>query len=80
MNVSKPLCCTCFRQQREPGSARCLGCGPGRIQTPRPGPPLVLSPLDRAAEQLGDAEELDAADIECTTTTTTATAMEDDYR
>lgn len=50
MNVSKPLCCTCYTRRRAERSARCEDCGPGRIQTPRPGPPLVLSPLDRAVD------------------------------
>ena len=62
--VRRPLCATCFRQPREYGSARCADCGPGRIVTPRPAPPLrALSPVDHAAELLGgasdDAEGLD---------------------
>lgn len=61
MNASRPLCSTCFREPREPRSARCADCGPGRIMTP---PLRASSPMDHAAELLGGAQELDAADRE----------------
>jgi hypothetical protein len=40
--VAKPLCAVCHRHPREPMSARCHNCGPGRIKTPKPpaGPPV----------------------------------------
>jgi hypothetical protein len=52
----RPLCVTCFRQPREPGSARCSDCGPGRIRPVRPParPTRPLTPMDHAAELLGD--------------------------
>jgi hypothetical protein len=36
MNVRRPLCAVCFREPREANSARCHGCGPGRLGTYRP--------------------------------------------
>jgi hypothetical protein len=39
--VMRPRCAVCHRHPREPLSARCRNCGPGRIKTPKPpaGPP-----------------------------------------
>lgn len=53
MNVQRPLCAVCFREPREPNSARCRDCGPGRI-SPSIRPPM--SRLERAAQQLNTTD------------------------
>lgn len=50
--MRRPLCCVCHGEPRADGSARCWGCGPGRVRAERPKPPIT--PLDHAAELLGD--------------------------
>ncbi|MCB1290353.1 hypothetical protein [Mycolicibacterium sp.] len=62
MTVARPLCVTCHRRHREPGSPRCCDCGAGRIHGTTP--PPRRRPRPTPAEQLGDAEETDEAETE----------------
>lgn len=60
MTAARPLCAVCFSQPREPGTARCADCGPGRIRpaTPaRPMSPLALAAERRAAEDITYPED-----------------------
>ena len=43
MIAARPLCCVCHRNPREPDSARCADCGPGKIfgLLPRPSRPAA---------------------------------------
>lgn len=55
MTVSRPMCSTCFAAPREPNTARCYECGPGRIQTPS----RLRSLMDCAAQELGEELQTD---------------------
>ena len=57
MTVARPLCSCCFKRHREPGTAKCADCGPGRIYTAAP---PRRRPRPTPAERLGS----DQADIE----------------
>lgn len=52
MNVARPLCATCFKRHREPGTSKCSDCGPGRIYSPAP--PRRRPRQPTPAELLGD--------------------------
>lgn len=53
--MSRPLCSTCFRNPRSPGSNRCPGCGPERLQTPKPANGITMPPMP--PQILWDIEE-----------------------
>ena len=58
MNVARPLCSVCHRRHREPSSARCNDCGPGRLFSSAP-PRRPRKPTP--AQELGDTDETDEA-------------------
>lgn len=43
MIAARPLCAVCHRNPREPDSARCYDCGPGRL-APTPHRPRPTAP------------------------------------
>jgi DNA-directed RNA polymerase subunit RPC12/RpoP len=55
VTILKPLCATCHAQAREPSSARCADCGPGRIVATRP----RLRSAERAARALNADETIE---------------------
>ena len=53
MTASRLVCCVCFREPRQPNSARCADCSPNRIA---PLPHRPRTPVERAAQALNSKD------------------------